>query len=347
MKSRIFNIGFDYSLLNGKITGSFEHFYRKRTGLRGQKNDVLVPVEIGYTLPDENINSDAQYGQEGSVTYNGTYRELRFNITANASYSRNKFLSSYNPLFFNSWDQYRNSNEDRFNRITWGYETIGQFTSVEQINDYPVNIDGKGNTTLLPGDLIYRDVNGDGKINGLDERPIGYATGQQPYINFGFSIGLSYKQFDAHFDFSGGAGYAWWQNWETRWPFQNDGNLNTMFLDRWHRENPMDPKSSWIPGKYPALRFNDGGHSNYNRPSTFWLTNVKYLRARTIEVGYSVAPNILKSIKMTKARVYINAYNLFSLDNMRDFDTDPELIEENGLQYPQTKFLNAGVNLTF
>jgi hypothetical protein len=178
-------------------------------------------------------------------------------------------LSSYNPVFFNSLDQYRNSQEGRFTKIDWGYETIGQFTSQDQINNYPVNIDGQGNRTLLPGDLIYKDLNNDGKIDGNDERPIGYGTGTQPNINYGISISVAYKGFDFRADFSGAAGYTWFQNYEMRWPFQNDGNLNTIFLDRWRHEDPYDVNSPWIPGKYPALRFNQGGHSNYNHNSTF------------------------------------------------------------------------------
>jgi TonB-linked SusC/RagA family outer membrane protein len=349
LKSRMTDIGFDFSLLNGKITGTFDYFYRKRTGLRGRKSDVLVPSEIGYVLPDENINSDAQYGEEGSLTYNGSYRKLRFAISGNLSYSRGKFLSSYNPVFFNSWDQYRNSGERRFTRIDWGYDVVGQFTSQEQINNYPVNIDGEGNRTLLPGDLIYKDVNDDGKIDGYDERPIGYGAGKdiQPNINYGISIALQYENFDFRADFSGAAGYTWYQNWETRWPFQNDGNLNTIFLDRWHRENPFDPKSDWIPGKYPALRFNHEGHSNYNKRSTFWAHNIKYLRARTLELGYSLPNKLISKIKMEKARFYINAYNLFSFDNVKEYNIDPEINDENGLQFPQSKFLNIGINLSF
>ncbi|HUP13145.1 MAG TPA: hypothetical protein VM187_13050, partial [Niastella sp.] len=223
------------------------------------------------------------------------------------------------------------------------------FSSQEQINNYPVNIDGQGNRTLLPGDLIYKDINDDGKIDDYDQRPIGFGTGggTQPNINYGISIALSYEQFDFRADFSGAAGYTWFQNWETRWAFQGDGNLNTIFLDRWHRENPNDPKSQWIPGKYPALRFNDGNHSNYNRNSTFWAHNIKYLRARTIELGYSLPAKLISKVKMERARFYINAYNLFSIDNVKEFGIDPEINEENGLQFPQSKFFNAGVNLTF
>ncbi|THU32902.1 TonB-dependent receptor [Niastella caeni] len=347
LKSKITDLGFDFSLLNGKITGTFDYFYRKRTGLRGRKSNVLVPNEIGYGLPDENINSDAQFGEEGSIAYNGTFRKLKFMISGNLSYSRSKFISSYNPVFFNSWDQYRYSGENRFTKINWGYDVTGQFTSQEQIDNYPVNIDGQGNRTLLPGDLIYKDVNGDLKIDGYDERPIGYGAGTQPNINYGISIALAYENFDFRADFSGAAGYTWFQNYETKWPFQNDGNLNTIFLDRWRRENPFDPKSGWIPGKYPALRFNQGGHSNYNRTSTFWAHNIKYLRARTLELGYSLPRKLISKVKMERARFYVNAYNLFSIDNVKEYNIDPEINDENGLQFPQNKFLNVGVNLSF
>jgi TonB-linked SusC/RagA family outer membrane protein len=347
LKSKITDLGFDFSLLNGKVTGTFDYFYRKRTGLRGRKSDVLVPSEIGYGLPDENINSDAQFGEEGSLTYNGSYKKLRFSISGNLSYSRSKFISSYKPVFFNSLDQYRYSGEHRYTKIDWGYDAVGQFTSQEQIDNYPVNIDGQGNRTLLPGDLIYKDVNGDGKIDGYDERPIGYGTGTQPNINYGISISLQYENVDFRADFSGAAGYTWFQNYESKWPFQNDGNLNTIFLDRWHRENPYDPKSDWIPGKYPALRFNQGGHSNYNRTSTFWAHNIKYLRARTLELGYSLPAKIIRKARLEKARFYVNAYNLFSIDNVKQYNIDPEISDENALQFPQNKFLNVGLNLTF
>lgn len=272
--------------------------------------------------------------------------KVNFSAGGNVSYSRQKFLESYKPVFFHSWDQYRNSREGRFTRIDWGLETIGQFTSQEQINSYAVNIDGQGNKTLLPGDLIYKDQNNDGKIDGYDERPIGLGAGKQPNINFGFNFALAYGGFDFHADFSGGAGYTWFQNWETRNPFQNDGNLNTIFLDRWHRADIRDPNSAWIPGKYPALRFNDGNHSNY-RNSDFWAHNVKYLRARTIELGYSIPVSVLRVVNMQKTRFYINAYNLFAFDNLKPYDIDPEINDDNGLQFPQSQVFNIGMNLTF
>jgi TonB-linked SusC/RagA family outer membrane protein len=347
LKSKITDIGMDFTLLRGKITGTVDYFYRKRTGLLGDRNDVLVPLELGYHLPQENISSDAQYGGELSLGYNGKINGLLFNVTGNVSVTRSKFLNSYNPLFFNSWDQYRNSSEQRYNNMSWGYNVIGQFTSQDQINNYPVNIDGQGNRTLLPGDLIYEDFNGDKKIDSYDERPIGYGYGTQPNINFGLSIALNYKRFDFHADFSGAAGYTWFQNWEMRWAFQNNGNLNEIFTNRWHRADPFDPNSEWMPGKYPANRFNPGtGHSNYGNNSTFWLHNVKQLRARTLELGYRLPQTLLQRAKIQSTRIYFNVYNLFSIDNLRQYGIDPEVIDDNGLQFPQNRVFNIGINLS-
>ncbi|WP_229208829.1 TonB-dependent receptor [Dyadobacter luticola] len=345
-KSKITDIGADFSLLGTKLTGSVDYFYRLRTGLRGRKYDLLVPSELGYSLPDENVNSDSQQGWEGALTYNGKSGDISYQIGGNVSFSRSKFISSYKPIFNNSWDQYRNSIEGRYNNVFWGYETIGQFQSQQQINEYAVNIDGQGNRTLLPGDLIYKDVNGDNVINNLDERPIGYTTSGQPNINFGLNFAVQWKGISFNADFSGGAMYSWNQNWEQRWAYQNDGALNKIFLDRWHRADPFDLNSEWIPGKYPALRYNDGGHSNYNKNSTFWLHNVKYIRARTIELGYSLPKSLLEKVKLQRARIYINGYNLFSIDNLKQFGVDPEIADDNGLQYPQNKFVNVGINLS-
>jgi TonB-linked SusC/RagA family outer membrane protein len=361
LRSKITNIGLDFTLLNSKLSGSFEYFYRKRTGLLGNRNDVIVPSEIGYSLPQENASSDAQSGVDVALSYNSSVGDVRYNLSGNFSYSRQKNLQSYNPLFFNSWDQYRNSTENRYSHIDWGYEVTGQFTSQEQINNYKVNMDQQGNRSLLPGDLIYKDQNGDGKIDIYDERPVGFGYGTQPNINFGFSFGVAYKGLDFHADFSGGAGYTWFQNYETRWAFQNNGNFNTIFADRWHRSDPYDVNSSWVPGKYPANRVNpgfggasyaadrnnDGYGNNGQTNSTFWLHSVKYLRVRTLEIGYSLPARLLTKAKIKKARFYVNGYNLFSFDNLKQYAVDPETTDDNGLQVPQSKVINVGVNLSF
>ncbi len=79
-QSRIFDVGADFSFFKNKLTGTADYYYRKRTGLRGTKNDILVPSELGYNLSDENINSDAQYGGEFSLNYNSKIGEVNFNV---------------------------------------------------------------------------------------------------------------------------------------------------------------------------------------------------------------------------------------------------------------------------
>ncbi|HEX2536435.1 MAG TPA: SusC/RagA family TonB-linked outer membrane protein, partial [Chitinophagaceae bacterium] len=346
-RSKITDVGMDFSLLRGKLSGSYDYFYRKRTGLPAAKSDVLEPRELGFISPMTNLESDAQYGHEVALNYNSQIGRIRFGVGGNFSYTRSKFLDPYMERFGNSWDRYRNSRQDRYARIEWGLEVDGQFNSYEQINSHPIDIDGQGNRTLMPGDLMYKDLNGDNRIDGYDERPIGFGYGQQPNINFGLNISLAYGNFDFNADFSGASGYTWFQNWETRWAFQNNGNLNTIFTDRWHRVDPYDPNSAWVPGKYPANRYNMGhGHSNYGRNSTFWLHNVTQLRARTIQLGYSIPTRLLQRVKMQRARVYLNAYNLFSFDNLKEYGVDPEVVDDNGLQFPQSKVLNVGINLS-
>lgn len=346
--SKTFDVGADFSTLNDKVSGTIDYFNRKRTGLLGVKYDILVPSELGYLLPFENVSSDQVSGGEFSLGYRGKINDLNFNIGGNVSYARTKNLSSYKPVFNNSLDHFRNSKEQRYSNTFWGYETVGQFQSQEEINNYHVNVDGFGNKTLLPGDLIYKDQNNDGVINNDDQRAIGYGTGRNPIVSFGFSLSASWKGFDARADFSGGGGYSFNRKWEMRNPYQNNGNLLAeIYNDRWHREDPFDKNSKWIPGKNPALRFNDSEHSNYKPDSDFWLVNVRYLRARTLELGYSVPKAIISRVKIEKARVYVNGYNLFSIDNMGKHGLDAEIVDDNGLTYPQSKFVNVGFELSF
>lgn len=346
LKSSMFDVGFDFSLFDGKLSGSYDYFYRKRTGLRDVKTDVLIPSELGYGLPNENLNSDARYGHEFSLGYNGESGELKYRLGANASYSRGRFLTAYRRVFFNSVDQYFNSDINRLRGFVFAFENVGQFTSQDQINNYTVDQDGQGNRTLLPGDLIYKDTDGDGRITDSDRRPIGWATGSQPNVSIGFQLGLTFKGFDFTADFSGATQYTWFQENELKNPFQNDGNISKIFTDRWHRADPYDRNSAWIPGKYPALRYNEGGHSN-TRPSSFWGHNITYFRARTIELGYTIPVHLVNKARMQRARFYLNTFNLFSFDNVKDYDTDPEINDTNGLQYPQNKVINFGVNLSF
>ena len=348
LTAKVTDIGLDFALLNNKLTGTLDYFRRNRDGLPAVKSDVFVPSELGYSLPQENLERDAVVGGEGSLLYNGNVRGVRFTIGGNISYARSKFIRPYNPLYGHSLAQYRESRENRWSNIFWGYEVAGQFQSQDEINAYTVNNDGQGNRTMLPGDLVYRDQNGDGVINDRDERPIGYGTGSTPILSGGFNITVAYKGFDFAADFSAGSMMAINRRFEQRNAFQNTGNVpRFLFDDRWHRADPLNADSPWIPGTNIPLRYNEGGHSNLNRNSSWWMLNIKFLRNRTMELGYTLPTSLTTRFKVQKLRVFVNTYNLFSIDNARPYGIDPEVQDENGLQYPQTKLLNFGLNLSF
>jgi len=346
VKNRTKNIGIDFTMLDRKLTGQFDVFERKRTGLPAARYDVLLPSEVGYGLPNENLNSDATRGIEGLVTYSSKIGKVDYTISANATISRLKILHNYKPRFSNSWNEYRTSVEERWANVTWGYHVTGRFESQEQIDNYSVDNDRQGNRTLLPGDFMYEDVNGDKIINDMDQRPIGYALGAQPYMSYGINGNFTWKGISLGLYFAGAGMQSYLRDWELRYPFQNNGSAPAyMLTDRWHREDPYNSNSNWISGTYPAIRKNNTSHSNYWM-NDFWLTNVHYFRLKNVELGYELPQSIVKKAGIAKLRVYVNGTNLFSFDNVRKYEIDPEISSTNGLVYPQQRLVTVGFNLT-
>lgn len=345
-KNTTYNLGIDMKFLQNRLSVSADVFTKIISGRAASRYDVLIPSEVGYELPKENLNKDAYRGIEGMISYMDEIGELAYNVSANFTYSRFRNLETYKPRFGNSWDEYRNSIEDRWGGVWWGYEAVGQFQSEEQIKNHPIDNDGNNNRTQLPGDIIYKDVNGDGVINSLDERPIGYPTGWAPMLSYGGNIGLQWRNFDLNMDLAGGAMQSWFQDYELRNAFHAGGNSPEYILeDRWHRADPYDPNSEWIPGKYPAIR--KGTSDNNGKNSTFWLRDVRYLRMKNMELGYSLPKSILSKVNMTRLRVYVSASNLFSIDNMRKYQIDPEIEARAAVVYPQQRTFMVGFNATF
>lgn len=340
------NIGFDLTMFGNRLTISADAFRKDITGVPAARYDVLLPSEVGYSLPNENLNKQAYVGTEAMATWTDHIGDFNYRVSGNITFSRYRNIESYKPRFSNSWDEYRNSSEDRWGGIYWGYQVIGQFQSEEEIKNYPVNLDGQGNTTLLPGDLIYKDVNNDGVINGMDERPIGFPEGWAPILSFGGNIGLEWKGIDLNIDFSGGAMQGWRQNYELTNAYHNGGNSPAYLLeDRWHRLDLYDPESEWVPGRYPAIRNGEFAYNNKN--SDFWLHNVHYLRISNLEIGYSLPTWMLKPIHAQKVCIYGSVSNLCSFDNVHQYGIDPEITAAAAVVYPQQRTFLVGFNVTF
>jgi hypothetical protein len=279
------------------------------------------------------------------LTFSSRLGAASYSLNANATVARQIILDRYKPRYGNSWDEYRTGVENRWSAVSFGYDVIGQFQSMEEIENHPVNIDGQNNRTLLPGDLIYRDVNNDGIINGMDERPIGYGINQNPILAYGFGGTLDIANLSLTLSFAGGTMYSYNRQLEMKNPFQGDHNSpEFMLTDRWHRADPYDDNSEWIPGHYPAIRRGLTNHVSYTRNSDFWRTNVNYLRLKRAELAYTLPDALLSHVRLNAMRIYISGANLFTLNNLAHIKLDPEVIMDSGLRYPTQRVINLGVS---
>lgn len=347
IKANILDIGVDAVFLDNRLSGSFDFFRRKRTGLPASRYDVLLPSELGFSLPKENLESDLHMGYDASVRWADHVEELSYSVGANVTYARKYNWSQYKPRYSNSWDEYRNSSAQRFANENWGYVADGQFQSWDEIASYPINIDGKGNTTLRPGDIKYVDQNGDGLINDMDKRVIGYNTSSanNPIFNYGLNFSFGWKGFDLAFDLTGSALSSYLQSYENRNPFHDGGNNPQYYMeDTWRLSDIWDANSELIPGKYPTLLIGNSSHSNY-WSSTFWMHKVRYMKLRNLEIGYTIPKQILSKAMISDLRVYIAGQNLLTVSNLPG--VDPEITQTSGLVYPTTRIINIGINLKF
>lgn len=353
IKSKVVDLGVDFGFFNNQLTGTFDLFRRMRTGLPSSRYDKVLPSEVGFGIPAENLNSDMQKGVDGSLVWQSKVGDFSYSVGGNFTFARSYNWHQYKPRFGNSWDYYVYSANERVQSNGWGYECEGQFQSWEQIENWPVDVDGKGNTTMRPGDLILKDLNGDGIITTEDQHAIGYQaykSGNPPLLNFAFNLGFSWKGIDFAADFTGAAMQTFWANWEMRVPFIDTTNNPQYLLDfknMWHLADINDPNSELIPGKYPmGLVGASFEHPNYHT-SSFWTRNVRYLKLRNMEIGYTFPQKWTKKAGMQKLRVYTLMQNLFSIDNIHDMGIDPEIADDAGYAYPTNRVINFGVNVTF
>ncbi|GEO11764.1 SusC/RagA family TonB-linked outer membrane protein [Segetibacter aerophilus] len=314
-KIKSYNAGLDFGLLQNKLTGTLDVFRRDRNGLLAT-SAAVIPGTVGANLPQENLNSDRNFGYEVSLTYRSRRQNaLSYWATGQISatkYMRTKWLET--PAN-NSYDRWRNRTANRYQNIWWGNESGGMFNSLQEIRSFE-RPTGQG---ALPGDWWLNDWNGDGVVDGNDDHPI--ATTGLPVFNYGLSFGASWRNFDVALDLQGAKG-VYVQYSEVLVEALAFGGQNTLtwFMDRWHPQDPgadyFSPSTKWVPGYYPAT-----GHDG-RRTGTNGVMNASYMRLKTAELGYTFSPRMLSRVGIKDFRLFVSGYNLLTFTPLKNVDPE-------------------------
>lgn len=328
-----YNIGLEARFL-GSFSAALDIFYRKREGMLATRGSSL-PYSFGATLPAENINSQDNRGFEFVLGYRKRFGDFSMDLSGNMSYARAKWIHYEEPEYIDK-DQIRiNKKSGKWVDQTYGYLADGFFESQEQINNWPIKQDGANNSTLKPGDLIYKDLNGDNVIDWRDQDAIG--KGEMPNWYYGFNTDFAWKNFSLNMLWQGAAGFNFQIISDAKSTFTQDQNgYKYFYKNRWTPENTN--------AAYP--RASIGLPSNQDKLSDFWYKKAAYLRLKSLMLTYKLPENLLKSYGLPNVAVYVAGTNLVTFDNLSAFGYDPEAPNWNsGLYYPQQSTFTIGIKI--
>ena len=330
-----YNLGIDYSIYNRKFYAEFDAFYRLKSKMLATRAQSL-PSTFGASLPEENINKQDTRGFELMLGHANKIGNLIYNIKANVSWARSKWVHYDEVERTDPEQQHRYDLTRKWTNIAWGYEADGLFSSQEEIDDWADITNGANNNVIKPGDIRYIDQNGDGVINWKDEIQIG--KNANPEIFFGLNGDFTYKNWSLNVLFQGATNYSVFNSDQFIFPFGNNLVPYEFWKDRWTEENP-NPNA-----KLPRSRFSLGHPNGYS--STFWvLKNAYYVRLKNIELSYTFPNSWTKKVGINNLRLYLIGNNLLTITNVKH--KDPESNTTSGWYYPQVKTFTAGVSLNF
>ena len=327
-----FDVGVEATFLNDHMSVELDYFNYRRKDILHYRN-ASVPQSAGFSLPRENIGEVSSYGFDGSFTWRDQIsRDFLYDVTLNIGYADNEIVFWDETPGVDPWRQSTGA------PIGAGlfYEAIGVFQTQEEVDNYP-HWDG-----ARPGDIIFRDVNGDGVIDA-DDRVRMNKTGT-PKWNGGMSIRMSYKAFDSTALIQGAAGAVQYIRTESG----DFGNYFKEFADERWRPDPSDPT-----GMRPDPNADTSGPRAFQREEEYWIANANtfflrntdYIRLKQLEVGYNLPPGLTTRLGIQNLRLYANGFNLLTLDNFGLMD--PESRNQAGHYYPQKRIVNLGLSLSF
>lgn len=325
------NAGFELTLFKD-LRFVFDYFYDRRDGIfiLRQSTPSAVGINVNQYV---NIGKMRNQGYDMTLEYDHTFSSgLYVSARANYSFNRNKIL--YNDKPDQVW-KYQNTAGFAYQQ-QFGLIAEGLFESEDEIAEWPIQKFG----SYHPGDIKYRDVNGDGEVDTYDKVAIGYTV--VPEINYGFGISLGWKGFDASVFFSGVAHVTRIISGNNLFGATADIKYEgQIFADvarnRWTPDNP----DSNAP--YPRLSLENV--TNNQQASTYWQKDMSFLRLKNAEIGYTLPKTLTRRIGLSTTRIYLQGVNLLTFSKFKLWD--PEVATYNGSAYPNIKTCSIGLNLNF
>ena len=324
------NVGFDVTLLDNRLSLTADYFNNLRSKILIPQT-ASVPDATGMTdiLPDINLGKVRNSGFDFEMAWTDKVRDFEYRIGLNGGYAKNKIIFFDEAEGALAWQK---QTGHPMNSSLY-YEAIGIFHNQEEIDNYP-HMDG-----TVPGDIKFKNVNGDDKITGEDKTRI-YKS-DVPRWTGGLNISARYKGFDASILFQGQAGAVRY----VQALGSKDGiNYFKSFYDnRWTADNPNT--------NYPrTFNRNEEYWVSSENPNTFWLHSTDFIRLKTMELGYTIPATLVRKWGLEKIRVCVSGMNLFTYaPHMKDFDPELEYKGDGfaGQGYPIQRILTAGISINF
>jgi TonB-linked SusC/RagA family outer membrane protein len=329
------DLGLDLSIFGDKFNANVDYFDEKREGIYMERN--FLPQMAGLeSTPRANVGASSSKGFDGRFEYKQKLQDVNLTVRGNMTYSKNKVLEKDEE---NNVYGYQNQEGYRIDQAV-GLISLGLFEDYDDIRNSPKQEFG----VYQPGDIKYKDVNGDGVINDGDRVAIG-AT-RRPNLIYGLGASANWKGVDINVHFQGAGKSTFFTYGKTVYAF-SEGEWGQVLKDvmgpnRWiSADISGDPATENPNASYPRLSF--GGNANNYRESTFWLKNGQYLRLKTIDVGYTLPKQVVNKLHCNNIRVFAVGTNLLTWSSFKLWD--PEMATPRGEDYPLAKSVTLGLSV--
>lgn len=331
--ARKHDLGFDLYLWGDKFGLTVDYFDEKREGIYMTRSYLPDMVGIQGENPAANVGSVKTKGFDGNFKFDQRVGDVGLQIRGNFTYSKNKITEADEMV---SRYPYLRRTGFRIDQVK-GLIALGLFEDYEDIRNSPRQ-DFADPRDVMPGDIKYKDINGDGIINNDDIVPIGSTT--RPNLIYGLGLSATWKGFDFNMHFQGAGKSHFFIDGFTVYPFSQGewGNIleDMANSNRWILGVNEDPNA-----EYPRLSY--GWNSNNYRPSTYWLRDGSYLRLKTLEMGYTLPKVMTARLHMNNVRIHFIGQNLLTFSNFKLWD--PEMGSSNGMKYPLGKTVTFGLTI--